>query len=219
MRALTREITNLIQEPLDGVVVSFREENLTEVYAELTGPAQTPYEGGLFRMRLNIDANYPQAPPKGYFETKIFHPNVAAAGDIGVAGMGWAPQGAFGEPGDSAAGDGWESGGVVRREPTRGAGGYPRGPGRGRTTTGLGLEDGPEEASGASASSRRDRHRYTRLNPIQNHTFYPRLLNRAIYDHTEETRVKKKAFPGIRLRIRKFTESFLRIADFVHPSV
>ena len=84
MRALTREITNLIQEPLDGVVVSFREENLTEVYAELTGPAQTPYEGGLFRMRLNIDANYPQAPPKGYFETKIFHPNVAAAGDICV---------------------------------------------------------------------------------------------------------------------------------------
>ena len=48
MRALTREITNLIQEPLDGVVVSFREENLTEVYAELTGPAQTPYEGASF---------------------------------------------------------------------------------------------------------------------------------------------------------------------------
>ena len=44
----------------------------------------TPFEGGVFRMRLALPADYPASPPKGFFMTKIFHPNVAEAGDICV---------------------------------------------------------------------------------------------------------------------------------------
>jgi ubiquitin-conjugating enzyme E2 S len=33
---------------------------------------------------LKIDSDFPRSPPKGYFLTKIFHPNVAVKGDICV---------------------------------------------------------------------------------------------------------------------------------------
>ncbi len=50
----------------------------------LFGSLGTPYEGGQFKVRLAIGADYPASPPKGFFLTKIFHPNVSKAGDICV---------------------------------------------------------------------------------------------------------------------------------------
>lgn len=47
-------------------------------------PAGTPYAGGLFRVRLVLSKDFPSSPPKGYFVTKIFHPNVARNGEICV---------------------------------------------------------------------------------------------------------------------------------------
>ena len=44
----------------------------------------TPYHGGQFHLKLVLGSEYPSAPPKGYFLTKIFHPNVAETGDICV---------------------------------------------------------------------------------------------------------------------------------------
>ncbi|KAL0752383.1 hypothetical protein Bca101_034388 [Brassica carinata] len=44
----------------------------------------TPYDNGLFRMKLALSHDYPHSPPKGYFMTKIFHPNVASNGEICV---------------------------------------------------------------------------------------------------------------------------------------
>lgn len=44
----------------------------------------TPYEDGLFRMKLVLSKDYPHSPPRGFFLTKIFHPNVSTTGDICV---------------------------------------------------------------------------------------------------------------------------------------
>lgn len=46
--------------------------------------AGTPYAGGVFRVKLVLGKDFPVAPPKGYFITKIFHPNVAKNGEICV---------------------------------------------------------------------------------------------------------------------------------------
>lgn len=44
----------------------------------------TPFVAGKFRMKLVIPEDYPNNPPKGYFLTKIYHPNVGPTGDICV---------------------------------------------------------------------------------------------------------------------------------------
>ncbi|KAF3441366.1 hypothetical protein FNV43_RR17020 [Rhamnella rubrinervis] len=44
----------------------------------------TPYENGVFRMKLLLSHDFPHSPPKGYFLTKIFHPNIATNGEICV---------------------------------------------------------------------------------------------------------------------------------------
>ena len=44
--------------------------------AQLRGPADSPYEDGLFKLHIKCPPNYPLAPPKVSFVTPIFHPNV-----------------------------------------------------------------------------------------------------------------------------------------------
>lgn len=56
------------------------EANLLDVQADIVGPVDTPYAGGVFRCKLSIENDFPNNPPKGYFLTKIFHPNVSEKG-------------------------------------------------------------------------------------------------------------------------------------------
>lgn len=64
--------------------VIINEDNIADIVAEISGPVDTPYEGGLFRVKLVLPQDYPQNPPKGYFLTKIFHPNISKSGEICV---------------------------------------------------------------------------------------------------------------------------------------
>lgn len=56
--------------------------------------AGTPYCGGMFRVRLSLGREYPAAPPRAHFLTKIFHPNVSAAGEVCVNTLkrDWRPE-------------------------------------------------------------------------------------------------------------------------------
>lgn len=47
-------------------------------------PAGTPYDGGSFHIKLVLGNDFPHSPPRGFFLTKIYHPNVAPNGDICV---------------------------------------------------------------------------------------------------------------------------------------
>lgn len=40
--------------------------------------------GGFFKVKLTLGKDFPQTPPKAFFFTKIFHPNVAPNGEICV---------------------------------------------------------------------------------------------------------------------------------------
>ena len=52
------------------------------IYTEVTGPEDTPYEGGVFELMLSLPARYPFEPPKLRFVTPIYHPNIDSTGRI-----------------------------------------------------------------------------------------------------------------------------------------
>lgn len=57
---------------------------LISSYLDLVVSEETPYAGGHFRVKLVLSKNFPSEPPKGFFLTKIFHPNIANNGEICV---------------------------------------------------------------------------------------------------------------------------------------
>lgn len=75
-RRLMNEMKKLQNAELGGITLKMDGDNLTEFHAVIQGPENTPFEGGEFQVKLEITEEYPQKPPKGYFMTKIFHPNV-----------------------------------------------------------------------------------------------------------------------------------------------
>lgn len=85
-QSVARELCRLAMQPLDGIrYLPQKEEQLSEIYAEIRGPEDTPYEGGYFKLKLTLTESFPEQPPRGVFITKIFHPNVSQpAGDICV---------------------------------------------------------------------------------------------------------------------------------------
>merc|ERR1712179_517394 len=85
IRQIGREIQTLTSDPMEGVSLLFNDQDMTDIQAIIEGPTDTPYAGGKFRIKLSIGNDYPGSPPKGYFLTKIFHPNVATStGEICV---------------------------------------------------------------------------------------------------------------------------------------
>lgn len=40
------------------------------------GPKNSPYEGGIFTVKVNIPLNYPDSKPQFYFQTRIYHLNI-----------------------------------------------------------------------------------------------------------------------------------------------
>lgn len=81
-RRLVLETQKLQKAELGGIHIKLNPDNLADIQAVIDGPENTPYEDGEFLVKLEIGEEFPQKPPKGFFLTKIFHPNVSEAGAI-----------------------------------------------------------------------------------------------------------------------------------------
>jgi ubiquitin-protein ligase len=84
VQRISKEIADLHKNPIDGIEVDKNIDNVSEIHATIQGPVGTPYEGGEFTIKLVFGEEFPAKPPKGYFVTRIFHPNVSREGDICV---------------------------------------------------------------------------------------------------------------------------------------
>ena len=84
MNALYKQEIYLKNNPINGITYYFNENDITDIQADIEGPTATPYEGGVFRVKIKIPNNFPNVAPKGLFLTKIFHPNISEQGEICV---------------------------------------------------------------------------------------------------------------------------------------
>jgi len=93
IKKITKELQEIVADPPEGIRLKINEADILDIQATIDGPADTPYEGGVFCVRLSLGKEFPEVPPKAFFTTKIFHPNVSAKGEICVNTLkrDWSP--------------------------------------------------------------------------------------------------------------------------------
>ncbi|OAY77035.1 Ubiquitin-conjugating enzyme E2 22 [Ananas comosus] len=64
IKQLAKELKNLDETPPEGIKVVVNGDDFSTIYADIEGPAGTPYENGIFRMKLLLSRDFPQSPPK-----------------------------------------------------------------------------------------------------------------------------------------------------------
>lgn len=81
-RRIVKETQRLLTEPAPGISAVPYQDNLRYFNVMILGPEGSPYTGGKFKLELFLTEEYPMAPPKVRFLTKIYHPNIDKLGRI-----------------------------------------------------------------------------------------------------------------------------------------
>ena len=80
---LMSDLKAIKQEPPAGCSASpLSDDSLFVWAATIMGPQDTPWEGGIFNLRLTFSERYPEKPPRVRFTSECFHPNVYSDGTI-----------------------------------------------------------------------------------------------------------------------------------------
>ncbi|CAI2383605.1 unnamed protein product [Moneuplotes crassus] len=82
---LYKQLRHLQNDPHNGCGASLADEDsLYEWDGYICGPSDTPYEGGVFMLRMSFPEDYPFRPMVVKFKTKIYHPNIRSDGLVGM---------------------------------------------------------------------------------------------------------------------------------------
>lgn len=94
LKRLSKEWSLLKKNPVLYVTAGPEDENnLFKWSGTLVGPDDTPYSGGVFNLEIIFPEKYPYHPPKIYFKTPIYHPNITPRGSIclDILKTNWSP--------------------------------------------------------------------------------------------------------------------------------
>ena len=80
-KRIAKELSDLTQNPLDLCDVS-ESESFEKWHVLITGPKESCYSNGLFKLSIDFNKDYPIKPPKVTMMTQIFHLNINDKGRI-----------------------------------------------------------------------------------------------------------------------------------------
>eukprot|EP00741_Cyanophora_paradoxa_P015956 tig00000042_g15403.t1 len=83
---LMKQLRELNKHPVEGFSAGLIDEsNPFEWEVTIIGPADSYYEGGIFRAILSFPKEYPVNPPKMRFTSEMWHPNVYSDGRVCIS--------------------------------------------------------------------------------------------------------------------------------------
>ena len=83
LKRIQKELAEFNKEPPEGFSAGPEDESdMFKWVASITGPEESPYEGGTFNLSMEFPKDFPFKPPKVEFTTKVYHPNVKSTGTI-----------------------------------------------------------------------------------------------------------------------------------------
>ncbi|XP_064396848.1 ubiquitin-conjugating enzyme E2 Z-like [Halichondria panicea] len=99
---IQRDLQNIFKDPSPGICVLPDGDDLTRLHVLITGPFDTPYEGGFFHYYLRYPPTYPLTSPRVKFMTTgcgtvRFNPNLYRNGKVCLSILGtwhgppWSP--------------------------------------------------------------------------------------------------------------------------------
>eukprot|EP00168_Porphyra_purpurea_P017957 TRINITY_DN646_c0_g1_i12.p3 TRINITY_DN646_c0_g1~~TRINITY_DN646_c0_g1_i12.p3 ORF type:complete len:117 (-),score=18.42 TRINITY_DN646_c0_g1_i12:502-852(-) len=79
-KRILKETERLLSDPVPGINAVPHDDNARYFSVVILGPEDSPYAGGTFRLELFLPDDYPMAPPKVRFLTRLYHPNIDRLG-------------------------------------------------------------------------------------------------------------------------------------------